>query len=393
MFAGKRILLGIGGGIAVYRVAELARLLVRHGASVRCVMTPAACRFVTPLTFESLTGEQVYTEMFDLTAEREMGHIRLARWADAVVIAPATADLLAKIANGISDHLLTTILQVREGPVLLAPAMNTSMWQSPATVRNIEILRERGMHVVGPEHGELACGEEGQGRLSEPEAILVALRPLVSEPYLAGQRWIINAGPTWEPWDEVRFLSNRAGGNLGLALAETVAAHGAEIHLVAGPSVPASSTFVSRHDVITTGEMFDACRTLAENADVFVATAAVGDFRFAHRIEGKHKRAGQQTLQVELVATPDIVATVAAMDKRPRRVIAFAAETADHVAHARGKLQDKGVDAIFANDIGNMGSAEAGGWWINRQSTETIERRPKEQLAEVLIQSIRELDA
>jgi phosphopantothenoylcysteine decarboxylase / phosphopantothenate---cysteine ligase len=393
MLTGKRILLGIGGGIAVYRVAELARLLVRHGATVRCVMTPAACRFVTPLTFESLTGEKVYTELFDLTAEREMGHIRLARWADAVVIAPATADLLAKIANGISDHLLTTILQVREGPVLLAPAMNASMWQSPATARNIDILRERGMHIVGPEYGELACGEEGPGRLSEPETIMAALRPLVAEPFLAGQRWVINAGPTWEPWDEVRFLSNRAGGSLGLALAEAAAAHGAEALLIAGPSVPASSAFVSRHDVTTAGEMFDVCRTLAENSDAFIATAAVGDYCFAQRLEGKLKRTEQKTLQVELVATPDIVAAVAAMEKRPRRVIAFAAETADHVEHARTKLRDKGVDAIFANDIGNMGSVDAGGWWIDHRRTEAIERRPKEQLAEALIQAIRELDA
>jgi phosphopantothenoylcysteine decarboxylase/phosphopantothenate--cysteine ligase len=393
MLAGKHILLGIGGGIAVYRVAELARMLVKQGAVVRCVMTPAACRFVTPLTFESLTGEKAYTELFDLTAEREMGHIRLARWADAIVIAPATADLIAKIANGISDHLLTTMLQVREGPVLLAPAMNTSMWQSPATARNLALLREQDMRVIGPEAGQLACGEEGEGRLSEPAAIVAALLPLVSEPTLTGQRWVINAGPTWEPWDDVRFLTNRATGELGLALAEAAAAHGATVQFVAGPTVAASSHAVSRHDVTTAEEMLAVCRTLAEHADVFVATAAVGDFRFVRRLSGKLKRAGGQTVPVELVPNPDIVAAIAAMEGRPRRVIAFAAEAADHVEHARGKLQAKGVDAIFANDISNMGSMEAGGWWIDQRRAEPMAQIPKSQLAEALIQSIREIDA
>lgn len=392
MLSGKRILLGIGGGIAVYRVAELARMLVKQGATVRSVMTPAACRFVAPLTFESLTGEKVYTELFDLTAEREMGHIQLARWADVILIAPATADLIAKIANGISDHLLTTMLQVREGPVLLAPAMNASMWQSPANARNLEILREGGMHLVGPEAGELACGEEGPGRLSEPAAIIQALQALVAEPFLTGQRWVINAGPTWEPWDDVRFLTNRATGSLGLALAEAAAAHGAEVRLVAGPTVEASSHAVSRHDVTTAEEMLAVCRTLAEGADVFVATAAVGDFRFARRLAGKLKRAGGQVVQVDLVPNPDIVAAVAAMEGRPRRVVAFAAEAVDHVEHARAKLQAKGVDAIFANDIANMGSMEAGGWWIDPQRAEPMSQVPKAELAEALIQSIREID-
>ena len=298
MLAGKRILLGIGGGIAVYRVAELARMLVKQGATVRCVMTPAACRFVTPLTFEALTGEKVYTELFDLTAEREMGHIRLARWADVLVIAPATADLIAKIANGISDHLLTTMLQVREGPVLLAPAMNTSMWQSPANARNLELLRGQGMHIIGPEAGMLACGEEGEGRLSEPAAILAALQPLLAEPFLSGQHWVINAGPTWEPWDDVRFLTNRATGELGLALAEAAAAHGATVRLVAGPTVAASSDAVSRHDVMTAEEMLTVCRTLASGADVFVATAAVGDFRFAGSSPSLPRRPTMSSMRV-----------------------------------------------------------------------------------------------
>ena len=195
VFSGKHILVGIGGGMTVYRVAELTRLFIRQGAVVRCVMTPAACEFVRPMTFEALTGEAVHTELFDLTSEREMGHIQLARWADTLLIAPATADLLAKFSHGICDHLLTTLFQVRETPVLMAPAMNVSMWASAATKKNVTVLQERGVYFVGPEPGRLACGEDGVGRMSEPEAIIEAMRPLLQDQHLRGQRWLINAGP------------------------------------------------------------------------------------------------------------------------------------------------------------------------------------------------------
>ncbi|HXH73097.1 MAG TPA: bifunctional phosphopantothenoylcysteine decarboxylase/phosphopantothenate--cysteine ligase CoaBC [Mariprofundaceae bacterium] len=388
MLTGKRILIGIGGGIAVYRVAELARLLMKQGAEVRCVMTKAAQQFVTPLTFEALTGEAVHSELFDLTAERTMGHIALARWADVLLLAPATANLLAKHAYGIADDLLTTLLQVREGPVLAAPAMNVSMWRSPATQANVAILRERGVSFIGPVAGALACGEEGEGRLAEPEAIVAALLPLVSEQKLAGQRWVINAGPTREGWDDVRVLSNRASGRLGVCLAEAAAAMGARVTLVAGPGTPASLAGFERVDVETAHEMQAACESLAKNADVFVATAAVSDYRFAAPVEGKIKREGRETLQAEFAANPDIVAGIAAMPERPRKVIAFAAERSDHVAHARDKLARKKVDAVVANDASRMGAATGSGWWVTVDKVVELPEADKAIFAQSLIEQI-----
>jgi len=229
MLNGKRILIGIGGGIAVYRVAELARLLIKAGAEVRCVMTTSACEFVTPLTFEALTGQQVHQDLFDLTSERAMGHIQLARWADAVIIAPATANLLARLAHGFADDLLSTIMLVCDKPVLLAPAMNASMWHAAATQRNVEQLKKNNMRIIGPESGALACGEQGAGRLAEPSTIITALTTLLCEQSLKGQRWVINAGPTHEAWDGVRILSNRASGKLGVLLAEQASMRGADV--------------------------------------------------------------------------------------------------------------------------------------------------------------------
>lgn len=389
--SGKRILIGIGGGIAVYRVAELVRLLMKQGTEVRCVMTRSACEFVTPLTFEALTGEEVHTELFDLTSEREMGHIRLARWADAVVIAPATANLLTKLAYGIADDLLTTIMLVNENPVLVAPAMNHSMWLSAATQANVETLRARGVRFSGPSLGELACGESGPGRLNEPEAIADDLLPLLCQQELAGQHWVIDAGPTFERWDSVRILTNRASGTLGAHLANTASAMGARVTLVAGPGTPACSHRVERIDVESADEMLAACLEEANGADTFIATAAVSDFAFKAPAEGKLKRGDTVAMQVELTANPDIVATVAAMDHRPKRVIAFAAEAADHVTHARDKLTRKGVDAIFANDVANMGISSAGGWWITTDKEKQIDAMPKEELALTLIELITEL--
>jgi len=392
MFAGKRILIGVGGGIAVYRVAELARLLMKQGAQVRCVMTGSAQQFVTPLTFEALTGEKVHGELFDLTAEREMGHIRLARWADVVLVAPTTANLLAKCAHGIADDLLTTLLQVRDGPVLMAPAMNVSMWKSAATQANVGILRQRGVCFVGPAAGMLACGEEGEGRLAEPEAILAALKAAVAPQDLAGRQWVINTGPTREGWDEVRVLTNRASGRFGLALAEAAATRGAKVTLVAGPGTPASFADLGRIDVETALEMQLACEQAAKGADVFVATAAVSDYRFAEPHAGKLKREGQERLPVELVANPDIVAGIAAMSGRPQLVIAFAAERAEHVAHAQEKLARKQVDAVFANDASRMGSNVGGGWWVTNDAAAEVAEQEKTELADTLIGLIRQLE-
>jgi len=388
MFKDKKILIGIGGGIAVYRVAELARLLMKQRACVRCIMTRSACRFVSPLTFEALTGEQVHTELFDLTGKRDMGHIRLAHRTDVLLVAPATANLLAKFAHGIADDLLTTVFQARKGPVLLAPAMNTSMWESAATHRNLETLAKDGINITGPETGELACGEEGVGRMSEPEAILQALYQATTPKSLAGQHWVINAGPTHEYWDCVRFLCNAASGSLGLCLAAVAAARGARVNLIAGPGVPESVAGVVRRDVGSASDMLDACTEIAAGVDVFVATAAISDFRFSSPADGKLRRGDTTGVNVSLTANPDIVSHVAAMKSRPAKVVAFAAESERHVEHAGQKLKDKGVDAIFANDVTNMGSSKAGGWWLDGSSSTEIGAMPKWQLAEQLINMV-----
>jgi len=415
MLEGKRILIGIGGGIAVYRIAELARMLIRAGAQVRCVMTRSAREFVTPMTFEALTGEKVHAELFDLITEKgnpagqpdwmgedtrikgqdssdehQMGHIKLARWADMVLIAPATAGLLARLAHGIADDLLTTIMQVCGKPVLLAPAMNTSMWESAATQSNIATLKQRGLYVVGPESGELACGESGAGRLSELQAIITALLPLLSEQILAGQRWIINAGPTVEAWDEVRILSNRASGMLGVRLADLAAIHGADASLIAGPGTPETNPLVNRFDVESAVQMLATCKKEAADADIFIGTAAVSDFRFAQTCQGKLKRGNSTDLTVALTANPDIIASITAMENRPGLVIAFAAEAADHIRQARNKLAQKGVDAIVANDISNMGSTSASGWWITDKDEQPIQTKNKFEFAQQIFKYIME---
>jgi len=388
MLQGKRILLGVGGGIAVYRAVELMRLLMKQGADVQVVMTKSAVEFVTPLTFEALSGNKVHTNLFDLTEQHGMGHIQLVRWADAVILAPVTSNFLAKITHGIADDLLTTLMLANEKPVLLAPAMNVSMWSADATQRNVKALKERGYTVVEPAAGELACGEQGRGRLAEPELIVQNLLPLLTKQELKGQRWVINAGPTIESWDAVRTMSNRASGTLGAMLADAAAIQGAKVCLVAGKGTAKTRQDVQRIDVESAAEMMQACLHAAQGVDVFVGTAAVSDFRFAKPLPHKLKRQGGGHIQVELIENPDIVAEVAKMDKRPLQVIAFAAESENHVAYAQEKLQRKGVDAIVANDVSNMGNNLASGWWISNQRQEAIERMPKASFAKQLIQFI-----
>ncbi|MDQ6956128.1 MAG: bifunctional phosphopantothenoylcysteine decarboxylase/phosphopantothenate--cysteine ligase CoaBC [Mariprofundaceae bacterium] len=395
MFQDKNILLGIGGGIAVYRMAELARLLIKQGANVRCVMTQSACEFVTPLTFEALTGEAVHTDLFDLTSERAMGHIELARWADAVLIAPATSNLLAKLAHGIADDLLTTMMQVCDAPVLLAPAMNSSMWESAATQRNLHTLKDDGFSVIDPRSGALACGEQGIGRLPEPQALADAILPLLLPQSLQGQHWVINAGPTIEPWDAVRVLTNRASGTLGARLAQYASAMGASVTLIAGVGTPNLGCDVQRVDVQTGDEMLQACVQVAQGADVFIGTAAVSDFRFSEVSEQKIKRGDTQQLNVQLAANTDIVASIAGMEHRPKKVIAFAAESEKHIEYAKAKLERKGVDAIVANDVNNMDSDSASGWWIDNRENgineESIEKCNKMQFSQEIIKKVMEL--
>ncbi len=388
MLKDKRILLGVGGGIAVYRAVELMRLLMKQGAEVQVVMTKSAQEFVTPLTFEALSGNKVHTDLFDLTEQHGMGHIQLVRWADAVVLAPVTSNLLAKISHGIADDLLTTLMLANEKPVLIAPAMNVSMWQADATQRNVSILKERGYAVVEPVAGELACGEQGAGRLAEPESIIQALLPLLTEQTLAGQYWVINAGPTVEAWDAVRILTNRASGALGAMLADAAAVCGAKVCLIAGKGTPQTRHDVQRIDVERAAEMLDACLLAAQGADVFVGTAAVSDYRFSETLASKLKRQGSGSIQVELVENPDIIQAVATMDKRPHQVIAFAAESENHVAYAQEKLRRKGVDAIVANDVSNMGANTASGYYVTVNDVFKLNAQDKALFVRQLVQHI-----
>jgi len=322
-----------------------------------------------------------------------MGHIALARWADAVIIAPATASLLARLAHGIADDLLTTTMQVCDKPVLLAPAMNTSMWKSEATQRNMATLSGRGMHCIGPDEGELACGESGAGRLADVRAILSELLPLLTDKPLIGQHWVINAGPTVEAWDDVRILTNRASGMLGALLADLAAIMGASVSLIAGPGTADTHPCVMRRNVSTALEMLTICELEASDSNVFIATAAVSDFRFAESVQGKLKRGDTDNMTVKLTANPDIVAHIAAMPTRPAKVIAFAAESDHHIDHAKTKLAKKHVDAVVANDIANIGSDNAGGWWISKYGEQiAIEAESKLDFAKQIISHITELN-
>ncbi len=388
MLQGKHILLSVGGGIAAYRAVELMRLLMKQGAEVQVVMTKSAMEFVAPLTFEALSGHKVHTDLFDLTEQHGMGHIQLARWADLVVVAPATANLLTKLARGIAEDLLTTLVLAADVPVLIAPAMNVSMWQADATQANVSLLQERGFSVVEPVQGELACGEQGAGRLAEPEGIVQACLPLLTEQTLKGQTWVINAGPTIEAWDAVRIMSNRATGTLGAKLADAAAVRGANVTLIAGKGTPAIRADVSRIHVESADEMLKACLHVAKGVDVFVGTAAVSDFRFAETSEHKLKRQGQAELKVKLIENPDIIQSVANMPQRPTQVVAFAAESENHVEYARQKLEQKQVDAIVANDVSNMGQSDMEGWFVSKLGEQAISCASKQVFAERLLDFI-----
>jgi len=390
MLRNKNILIGIGGGIAVYRVAELVRLLKKQGADVRCVMTKSAIQFVQPLTFEALTAEKVHTDLFDLTDEREMGHIRLARWADVLVVAPVTANLMAKLAHGIADDLLTTIYQAGPQKTLLAPAMNPEMWSSVTTVRNKQALSMCDW--VGPNVGQMACGEQGVGRLAEPKDIAQAIYAMVQKKDLVGQHWVINAGATHEYWDDIRYLSNPASGQTGFCLAACAAARGATVDLIAGPDTPILTPWhVQRHDVDSALDMLGVCQRMACGADVFIASAAVGDFRFKVRLKQKFKREGQDEVCLQLVNNPDIVQHISQMIQRPKKVIAFAAETQQHLQYGQYKMKKKHVDAIFVNDVSRMASPDAEGQWLCGEQCMDVPRMPKWQFADWFVDAILQL--
>lgn len=351
----RRILLAVSGGIAAYKAPELVRALVREGHAVRCALTRNAVRFVTPLVLQTVSGQAVRTELFDAEQEGEIDHIALADWAELVVIAPATADVLAKLAHGIADELVSTLLLATRAPLLVAPAMNVNMWDHPATRDNVALLRARGVHFVGPEAGFLACGWEGEGRMAEPASIAAEAERLLGAPTLAGEVVVVTAGGTREPLDPVRVLANRSSGKMGFEVAAEAARRGAEVVLISGATSLPAPAGVRRVAIETALQMRDAVHAELARCTVFVAAAAVSDFRPAMPAKQKIKKetlGDDGGLVVELVRNPDILAEVAHAAGRERRiVVGFAAESEDVLAAARRKLERKRCDLIVANDV------------------------------------------
>ncbi|MCT8268827.1 bifunctional phosphopantothenoylcysteine decarboxylase/phosphopantothenate--cysteine ligase CoaBC [Afifella sp. JA880] len=394
----KRILLVIGGGIAAYKCLELIRLLKKAGASVSTVMTKAAQEFVTPLAVGALSHEPVFSELFDRQAEEDIGHIRLSRQADLIVVAPATADRLARLATGLADDLAGAVLLASDKPVLLAPAMNPRMWAHPATRRNVAQLHSDGYGFIGPEAGEMAeRHESGEGRMSEPQAIFSEIeRRLGGEAGtsaadarpLSGRRVLVTSGPTHEPIDPVRYLANRSSGRQGHAIAAAFARAGAHVTLVSGPVTIPAPAGVDLVAVETAREMLAAVEA-ALPVDIAVLAAAVADWRTAEEADRKLKKTQSGAPALTLVENPDILATLSRHERRPRLVVGFAAETNDVVAHARAKLQRKGCDFILANDVspatGIMGGTENAVQLIGPASHEEWPRMSKETVAERLV--------
>ncbi len=397
MLADKRILLVIGGGIAAYKCLDLIRRLRERGCRVRVVMTAAAKEFVTPLSVGALTEDRVYSDLFDLTAEHEIGHIRLSREADLVVVAPATADLLAKMANGLANDLATNVLLATDKPVLVAPAMNPRMWTHPATVRNARQLAADGIHFVGPNVGAMAeRGEFGAGRMAEPMEILAAIEAVFTQVAgprpLAGRRVLVTAGPTHEPIDPVRYIANRSSGKQGYAIAAALARAGAEVTLVSGPVALPDPAGVTTIRVETARQMLEAVET-ALPVDVAVMAAAVADWRVAAEATEKIKKGASGVPILAFVENPDILATIGRhATLRPRLVVGFAAETESLIANARAKLAKKGADLIVANDV----SPETGIMGGDRNTVRIVEASgvtdwpdlPKGEVAEKLVELI-----
>jgi phosphopantothenoylcysteine decarboxylase/phosphopantothenate--cysteine ligase len=350
----ERILLGVSGGIAAYKAAELVRRLREDGAQVRVVMTAGAAHFVGATTFQALSGHPVRSSLWDDAAEAAMGHIELARWASRILIAPASADLIARLAQGQADDLLTTLCLASEAPLAIAPAMNRVMWMHPATRSNVERLRARGVAVFGPAAGEQACGETGEGRMLEPEQLRELLHAQAAPPLLRGRRLLVSAGPTYEDIDPVRYLGNRSSGRMGFALAEQARLLGAEVTLVAGPVSLPTPAGVRRIDVRSAAQLREAVLAALPGQDAYLGAAAVADYTPRQRAHHKLKKT-EPGLSLELVRTADVLAEVAAHAARPRLVVGFAAETGDLEACARDKLERKRLDLVCANDVSAPG--------------------------------------
>jgi phosphopantothenoylcysteine decarboxylase/phosphopantothenate--cysteine ligase len=382
----KRILLVISGGIAAYKILELIRRGRERGYSFRTILTKGGEQFVTPLAVSSLTEEKVYSELWSLTDEAEMGHIRLSREADLIVVAPASADLLAKMAHGLADDLASTALLAADKPILVAPAMNHRMWSNAATQANIKTLESRGVLRVGPTEGAMACNEFGVGRMAEPEAILAAIEQLsATSQRLAGKRALVTSGPTYEPLDPVRFLGNRSSGKQGHAIARALASLGADTTLVTGPTHEPDPIGVTIVRVESAAEMLAACQR-ALPADVAVCAAAVADWTPAQVATAKRKKNGGAPPTIELVETADILATLSKPgNARPRIVVGFAAETENLIANAQAKLQRKGCDWIVANlvggDTGTFGGDDNEVALVSNDGVDNWPRASKEQVA------------
>jgi phosphopantothenoylcysteine decarboxylase / phosphopantothenate---cysteine ligase len=393
---GKRVLLIVSGGIAAYKALELIRLLRGRGCGVTCVLTDNGAQFVTPLSLQALSESKVYSDLFSLTDESEMGHIQLSRSADLVVVAPATANILAKMAAGIADDLASTLLLATDKPVLVAPAMNVRMWLHAATVANMALLASRGVHVVGPDEGAMACNEYGPGRLAEPPAILDAIETLLSPVRpLSGKHVLVTSGPTHEPIDPVRYIANRSSGRQGHSIAAALAALGARVTLVSGPVQVADPAGVTVEHVESAQQLLDACLA-ALPADAAVFAAAVADWRVVGTSKGKIKKVpGAAPPALELVPNPDILATIAeAGPRRPRLVVGFAAETDDLMANAQAKRKRKNADWIVANDVspesGIMGGEENAVHLITAHGVEDWPRLAKQEVARRLAARIAE---
>lgn len=384
----KQILLGVTGGIAAYKSADLVRRLQDLGASVRVVMTRAAQEFITPLTFQALSGYPVHTELLDTEAEAAMGHIQLARWADLVLVAPASADFMARLAQGQGDDLLATLCLATRAPIALAPAMNQAMWANSATQENLSRLSARGIHVLGPAEGSQACGEVGAGRMLEPLQIAEAAAGLFETGSLAGRKLVITAGPTREALDPVRYLSNHSSGKMGYALAQAAVEAGARVVLISGPTQLQAPPRVTMLAVTSALEMHAAALAQAADCDLFIGAAAVADYRPVQRSEQKIKKAASDSVTLELVKNPDIIAAVAALKPKPYTV-GFAAESEQLVVYARDKLVRKGLDLVIANNIAEAGigfnSDDNAVTLVDTQGEEALTQRSKAQLARDLI--------
>ncbi len=389
--AHRRILLGVSGGIAAYKACELVRRLREVGAEVRVVMTESATRFVGTTTFQALSGQAVRTSLWDAQAEAAMGHIELARWAERIVIAPASADLLARLTHGFADDLLTTLCLASAAPLYLAPAMNQQMWAHPAVQANLAVLQQRGVHVLGPGAGEQACGDVGAGRMLEPHALRDALTASFVDGSLQGVRVVVSAGPTYEDIDPVRFVGNRSSGRMGFAVAQAAVEAGASVTLVAGPvQLPTPAGVVQRIDVRSAAQMHAAVVAAAADADIYVGAAAVADYRPAQTLTRKLKKHDGVGVALALEETSDILASLSAQTVHPF-LVGFAAETDAVTAYAQDKLERKGLDMIAANQVGDGMGFEVAENALNviwPGGSVALTRAPKEALARALVAQI-----